>query len=153
MSVRAQAGKENRRTSGEGQDSPLNPLPPSRAAGCAHRAPRVCSSALKMNGACSGRVSREPRPSLWGGNGRGLHAASGGPEALAAGTCAVASSSAAERFQSPGDRGARPREWGEEMCRMPSSSEDGRSLSPRPPLLGRPPLPITGESELFVNNK
>lgn len=55
MSVRAQAGKEDRRTSGEGQDSPLKPLPPSRAAGCAPRAPRVCGSALKMNGACSGR--------------------------------------------------------------------------------------------------
>ncbi|XP_059734807.1 collagen alpha-1(I) chain-like [Bos taurus] len=83
---------------------PRGPLRPPRAEGV-----QVCSEDEWC--VFRGAVSREPRPSLRGGNGRGLDAASGGPEALAAGTCAVASSPAAERFQSPGGGGARPREW------------------------------------------
>lgn len=91
---------------------PRGPLRPPRAEGV-----QVCSEDEWC--VFRGAVSREPRPSLRGGNGRGLEAASGGPEGLAAGTCAVASSPAAERFQSPGGGGARPREWGEE--RMPNA--------------------------------
>ena len=91
---------------------PRGPLRPPRAEGV-----QVCSEDECF--VFRGAVSREKQPSLRGGNGRGLGAASRGPEALAAGTCAAASSPAAERLQSPGGGGARP--WGRSEERRPNA--------------------------------